>query len=329
MRPAKSADRPLPHGPQTGHDRSMQHTKRSEVVRVRGLEKRYPSTGSRGERVILDGMDLDIEAGETYALLGPNGAGKSTTIEILEGIRRPDAGEVSVLGEAPLSAGRDWRSRVGIVAQSTGDLGPYTPRELITHFGKLYPEPRSVDEVLSLVGLTEHAGKRATKLSGGQQRRLDVALGIVGRPELLFLDEPTTGFDPEARRQFWDMLDGLTGEGTAILLTTHYLDEAAHLADRVGVLSGGQIVAEAPPADLGGAAARVPVVRWTDADGLRREERTATPAAFVAELSRSVSHGAGEPRDASGTVGEPRDLEVSRPSLEEIYLELIEAEAKR
>lgn len=284
------------------------------AVRVRGLSKRY------GDRTVLGGIDLDIDPGETYALLGPNGAGKSTAIEILEGIRRPGGGTVSVLGEDPLAAPRAWRSRIGVVAQSTGDLGPYTARELLAHFGSLYPRPRGVDEVLDLVGLTEHAGKRATKLSGGQQRRLDVALGIVGRPELLFLDEPTTGFDPEARRQFWDMLDGLTGEGTAILLTTHYLDEAAHLADRVGVLSGSRIAAEAPPGELGGADARVPLVRWRDASGRPREERTTAPGRLVARLCEDAA-AAGLPN------GEPAELEVRRPSLEEIYLELIGADS--
>ncbi len=283
-------------------------------MRVRGLSKRY------GDNEVLRGIDLDIAPGETYALLGPNGAGKSTTIEVLEGIRRPGSGEVRVLGEEPLSAPRSWRARIGIVAQGTGDLGPYTPRELIAHFGALYANPRGVDEVLELVGLTEQAGRRASKMSGGQQRRLDVALGIVGRPELLFLDEPTTGFDPEARRRFWDMLAGLTGEGTAILLTTHYLDEAAHLADRVGVVTGGRIVAEAPPAELGGADARVPLVRWRDSAGIAREERTAAPGALVARLATEAAE-AGLPG------GEPADLEVRRPSLEEIYLGLIAAEA--
>ncbi|WP_024357064.1 ABC transporter ATP-binding protein [Leucobacter chironomi] len=299
------------------------------AIRVRGLTKHYR------EQSVLAGIDLDIAPGETYALLGPNGAGKSTTIEILEGIRRPDGGEVRVLGEEPLGAPRSWRSRIGIVAQSTDDLGPYTPRELIAHFGALYPRPRGTDEVLELVGLTEHAGKRANKLSGGQQRRLDVALGIVGRPELLFLDEPTTGFDPEARRRFWDMLSGLSDEGTAILLTTHYLDEAAHLADRVGVLSGGRIVAEAPPGELGGPQARVPVVSWRDASGVRREQRTETPGLFVASLCESAgagSPGVGSPGGggsagaggAAGSAGvEPAELEVRRPSLEQIYLDLI------
>lgn len=281
------------------------------VIRVQGLHKRY------GDRTILDGLDLEIAAGETYALLGPNGAGKTTAIEILEGLRTTDAGAVRVLGHDPLTAPRAARSRVGIVSQDTADLGPYTPRELLTYFSAAYPNARPVDEVLDLVGLTEHQGRRASKFSGGQKRRLDVALGIIGRPALLFLDEPTTGFDPEARRRFWDMLEALAAEGTAILLTTHYLDEAARLADRVGVLAGGSIVAEAPPALLGGAEARVPIVRWRDAAGVLREERSHTPAALVASLHRPES----------SDLVEPAELEVLRPSLEDIYLELIGAEA--
>jgi len=288
------------------------NTTQDPVISVRGLSKHY------GKQRVLDGLDLEISAGETYALLGPNGAGKSTTIEILEGARTPSSGTVRVLGEDPLTAGRPWRARIGIVTQNSGDLGPFTPRELISHFGGLYPNPRPVDEVLDLVGLASHAKKRATKLSGGQQRRLDFALGIVGRPELLFLDEPTTGFDAEARRQFWSMLEGLTDEGTAVLLTTHYLDEAERLADRVGVLAGGRIVAEAPPAALGGAEARVPVVSWRDSSGVRHQERTRTPDALVARL-RTEAEEAGLPH------GEPEELEIRRPSLEEIYLSLLDA----
>lgn len=275
----------------------------THAVEVHGLVKRY------GDRAVLEGVDFTIAHGETYALLGPNGAGKSTTIEILEGFREYDGGRVSVLGEDPLRALRHWRSRIGIVSQQTGDLGVFTPRELISHFRGSYPHPRGVDEVLDLVGLAEQAHQRASKLSGGQQRRLDVALGIVGRPELLFLDEPTTGFDPDARRQFWSMLELLASEGTAILLTTHYLDEAAKLADRVGVIAGGGLVAEAPPAELGGPAARVPVVSWREPNGERRELRTERPAELVASLVERL--------------GEPIGLEVRRPELEDIYLELI------
>lgn len=283
------------------------------AIDATGLTKDYGGTS------ILKGVDLQIAPGETYALLGPNGAGKSTTIEILEGVRRPTAGSVSVLGEDPLTAPRTWKASIGIVAQQTGDLGPYTPRELIGHFGALYPHPRGTDEVLDLVGLQSQAKTRASKLSGGQQRRLDVALGIVGRPTLLFLDEPTTGFDPEARRQFWSMLEGLTGEGTAILLTTHYLDEAAHLADRVGVLTGGTIVAEAPPARLGGAQARTPLVRWREPDGTLNEERTDEPGARVAALCAATR---------AGGIPEPADLEIRRPTLEEIYLGMLSAESQ-
>lgn len=283
-------------------------TQTDPAVRVRGLTKRY------GDRTVLAGVDLDIAHGETYALLGPNGAGKSTAIEILEGLRDADSGEVSVLGLDPARAGRAWRSRIGVVAQDTGDFGTYTARELVTRFGSIYPDPRGVDEVLDLVGLAEHADKRATKLSGGQQRRLDVALGIVGRPQLLFLDEPTTGFDPEARRQFWDMLRGLAGEGTAILLTTHYLDEAAQLAQQVGVLQGGLIAAEAPPAELGGPEARMPVVRWRDGSGEIRQERTEQPGELAARLVAEAR--------AEG-IPEPAELEIRRPSLEDVYLELI------
>lgn len=279
-------------------------------IDVRGLRKGY------GGREVLRGVDLTVAPGETYALLGPNGAGKSTAIEILEGVRRPDHGQVRVLGVEPLTAPRAWKAQIGVVAQGTGDFGPYTVRELVTHFAALYAHPRTTDEVLELVGLREQAGTRAAKLSGGQQRRLDVALGIVGRPRLLFLDEPTTGFDPAARRQFWDMLETLTGEGTAILLTTHYLDEAARLADRVGVLSGGAIVAEAPPAELGGPDARTPVVTWRDPDGTPREERTGAPTALVAQL-RDAALAAGD------STGEPAELEVRRPGLEDVYLALI------
>lgn len=276
-----------------------------EVVHVRGLTKRY------GDREILGGIDLSIAAGETYALLGPNGAGKSTAIEIMEGLRRPDQGEVRVLGEDPLTGSRAWKSRLGFVSQATGDFGPYSARELLRHFSNIYPNSRPVDEVLELVGLTTQAGLRANKMSGGQQRRLDVALGIIGRPEMLFLDEPTTGFDPEARQQFWSMLRGLSAEGTAILLTTHYLDEAAQLADRVGVLTDGKIVAEAAPDELGGAEARVPLVSWRDASGAKREQRTDTPAQFVARL---VAEAGGE---------EPTDVVVERPTLEDIYLGML------
>ena len=281
----------------------MANTSPDPVVRVRGLAKSYAGYEA------LRGVDFDILPGETFALLGPNGAGKSTAIEILEGYRDRTAGEVSVLGSDPGRSDLDWKVRLGIVLQSSGEQGNVTVREQLAHFARFYPNPRDVDEIIDAVGLTAKARTRIRALSGGQRRRVDVALGIIGRPELLFLDEPTTGFDPEARRSFWDLIRGLQQEGTTILLTTHYLDEAAQLSDRGGGPAGGRMVAEGAIDQLGGAARRTPTVRWTEG-GERREARTDTPAAVVAELTRRLS-------------GEPVDLEVARPSLEDIYLELV------
>jgi ABC-2 type transport system ATP-binding protein len=275
-----------------------------DVVRVRGLVKRY------GGNVAVDGVDLDIAAGEIFALLGPNGAGKTTTVEILEGFRDRDDGEVSVLGHDPAERNQAWRARVGIVLQSTGEAGELTVAELVHHFAEFYPAPRDADEVIELVGLGEQRSKRAGALSGGQRRRLDVALGIVGRPELLFLDEPTTGFDPQARRTFWELLASLRAEGTTMLLTTHYLDEAEHLADRVGVIAGGQVLEVNTVDLLGGPERRTPIVRWREA-GLMQEERTTDPTGKVLELAGRFP--AGVP-----------DLEVRRPRLEDIYLAMIE-----
>ncbi|NUP73827.1 MAG: ABC transporter ATP-binding protein [Sinomonas sp.] len=275
------------------------------AVRVRGLRKEY------GELAAVAGLDLDIVRGETFALLGPNGAGKSTTVEILEGYRHRTAGEVSVLGVDPAHARLDWKARLGIVLQSSGESGQYTVREQLAHFARFYPNPRSVEEVIAAVGLEKQARTRIGRLSGGQQRRVDVALAIIGRPELLFLDEPTTGFDPEARREFWKLIEELKAEGTTILLTTHYLDEAARLGDRGGVIVGGRLVAVGHIDELGGAEARVPLVRWRDETGALREERTERPAELVVDLARRF--------------GEPRELEVIRPSLEDVYLGLVGA----
>ena len=276
------------------------------AVRVRGLRKAY------GGVTAVDGIDLDIARGETFALLGPNGAGKSTTVEILEGYRLRSAGEVSVLGIDPAHGDLDWKARLGIVLQSATESGVYTVREQLTHFAGFFPDPRDIDEVIAAVGLEAKARTRVSKLSGGQRRRVDVALGIIGRPELLFLDEPTTGFDPEARREFWNLIRGLKAEGTTILLTTHYLDEAAQLGDRAGIILGGRLVDVGRVDELGGREARVPIVRWRDADGTPREERTERPAEFVASVV--AEHG-----------GEPDALEVIRPSLEDIYLRLVHA----
>src|SRR3569833_3716148 len=206
------------------------------AVSVRGLRKQYPG------HLAVAGLDLDIARGEVFSLLGPNGAGKTTTVEILEGHRQRTDGEVSVLGEDPGKAGRAWRSRIGSVLQTANDAAELSVAETVRHFAKYYPDPRDPDEVIEKVGLAEKAKARVKTLSGGQRRRVDVALGIIGRPALLFLDEPTTGFAPEARRQFWSLLRSLREHGTTMLLTTHYLDAAEALADRVGVLARGRLL---------------------------------------------------------------------------------------
>ncbi|MDR7281089.1 ABC-2 type transport system ATP-binding protein [Catenuloplanes atrovinosus] len=211
------------------------------AISVRGLRKSY------GANTAVAGLDLEVHAGEIFALLGPNGAGKTTTVEILEGFRGRDAGEVEVLGEDPAAPGAAWRGRVGIVLQGTGEFDNLTVRELVHHFAGFYPAPDDPDAVIARVGLTEKARARTHALSGGQKRRLDVALGIVGRPELLFLDEPTTGFDPEARREFWELIRDLNAGGTTILLTTHYLDEAEALAARGSACSPAAGWSRCPP----------------------------------------------------------------------------------
>ena len=277
---------------------------RPPAVVVRGLRKSY------GSFEALRGVDFEIADGETFALLGPNGAGKSTTIEILEGYRDRSGGETSVLGVDPGRAGTAWKARLGIVLQSGAEAANVTVLEQLTQFARYYPRSRDVEEVIAAVGLEEKAKVRIRNLSGGQRRRLDVALGVIGRPELLFLDEPTTGFDPEARRQFWELVRTLKREGTTILLTTHYLDEAAQLSDRAAVIAHGVLLDIGAVDAIGGSAARIPIVRWRDAAGAPHEERTETPGALVARLTAEAG-------------GEPRDLEVIRPSLEDIYLGLV------
>jgi ABC-2 type transport system ATP-binding protein len=273
------------------------------TVRVRSLRKAYRDVTA------VDGVDLDIRQGEVFALLGPNGAGKTTTVEILEGYRQRDGGEVTVLGTDPGRGGREWRSRIGIVLQSNTDADELTVREMIGYFAAYYPNHADPDEVIENVGLTDKAGSRLRQLSGGQRRRVDVALGIVGNPELLFLDEPTTGFDPEARRQFWHLIKGLADGGTTILLTTHYLDEAEELANRVAVIAAGRIQAVAPPSELGGRGSARATVSWLSGDG-RRSIETDTPSAVVTELAARFG-------------GEVPELTVTRPSLEDIYLAMI------
>ncbi|MCO6006212.1 ABC transporter ATP-binding protein [Actinoallomurus purpureus] len=276
------------------------------AVRVRGLRKRY------GDVDAVNGVDLDIFRGEVFALLGPNGAGKSTTVEILEGHRRRTGGDVSVLGVDPGKPTREWRARLGIVLQTSNEQPELSVREIVRHFAGYYPRPRDVDEVIEAVGLTEKAGARLALLSGGQRRRVDVALGIVGGPELLFLDEPTTGFDPDARRQFWKLIEGLAHGGTTILLTTHYLDEAETLADRVGVIVGGRVVEVGSPMELGGRANATARVGWLGPQG-RQSIETDSPTQVVAELSQKFD-------------GEVPELTVARPTLEDVYLAMIGAD---
>jgi ABC-2 type transport system ATP-binding protein len=276
------------------------------VISVRGLKKSYGSTQA------VAGIDLSIAQGEIFALLGPNGAGKTTTVEILEGFRTRDSGDVSVLKTDPAikgAAGRIWRNRIGIVLQSTSDAGDLSVQETVAHFAQYYANPRNVDEVIESVGLTEKSTELIRTLSGGQRRRLDVALGIIGSPELLFLDEPTTGFDPEARRAFWALIKSLRDSGTTIVLTTHYLDEAEALADRVAVINHGQIVEVSTPALLGGRATSLATVSWLSESG-PKSERTDNPTALIRKLTESYS-------------GEIPELTVKRASLEDIYLEMI------
>jgi ABC-2 type transport system ATP-binding protein len=297
------------------------------VLEVRGLVKQYPGTTAPAVRDV----SLELHAGEVLGLLGPNGAGKTTTIEILTGFRSRDAGEVRLLGLDPAVRAdlRQIRRRVGVVLQQTGHYRYLTVRETIAMHQAWHVEPRGVDEVLDLVGLTESADKSVRQLSGGQQRRLDVAVALVGRPELIFLDEPTTGFDPAARRQMWDVLEDLTELGTSVVLTTHYMEEAARLADRVVVIAGGSVVGEGSPERLASELQLGTMIRATlpldvsvtdlplvARDGLRAdgrfELRVQDPAPVLAELcSWAVEHDV-----------ELTDLDVRAPSLEESYLAL-------
>jgi ABC-2 type transport system ATP-binding protein len=276
------------------------------LIEVKGLTKSY------GDVHAVRGIDLNIEQGEIFSILGPNGAGKTTTVEILEGFRTRDSGTVSVLGFDPNTRGhqsREWRNKIGIVLQTSADAGDLTVFETINHFHGYYSNPRDVDEVINSVGLKEKEHSLIRNLSGGQRRRLDVALGIIGNPELIFLDEPTTGFDPEARRAFWSLIKSLRSDGATIVLTTHYLDEAEALADRVAVINRGLIVEISTPADLGGRATSQATVQWRDGDQIK-SEKSDNPTAVVASLAARFN-------------GEIPELVVTRPSLEDIYLEMI------
>ena len=274
----------------------------NSAVRVRNLSKSY------GQLQAVREVNLDVGHGEVFAILGPNGAGKSTTIEILEGHRKRDSGQVSVLGEDPGVAGREWRAKIGIVLQEVSDAGMLTVAETTRMFAKCYGAARVPEEVLELVGLGSVSESKVRTLSGGQRRRLDVALGIINRPALLFLDEPTTGFDPEARLRFWDLIRLLASGGTTILLTTHYLEEAAALADRVAVIADGQVVAIDSPLDLIRYVSSAATVRWR-AGGEIHTVETDRPTELI--------------REQSVAGAELTDLTVSRPTLEDAYLQLI------
>jgi ABC-2 type transport system ATP-binding protein len=298
------------------------------AIRVTGLRKRY------GELEAVRGIDFEVAEGECFALLGPNGAGKTTTVEILEGYRDRDAGEVEVLGLDPQRGDRDLRERVGIVLQSSGHFRELTVREVLDLFGGYYPAPRDSREVIDLVGLTDKAGARIKTLSGGQQRRLDLALGLVGDPDLLFLDEPTTGFDPSARRRSWELIESLRDLGKTILLTTHYMDEAQNLADRVAILAAGRVVAAGTPDSLGGRdegeaviAFRLPagtaVADLPDGLGGQAAPHEDRVQLRTTETTRALhvltawALARGEELDA---------LTVTRPSLEDVYLQLTSAQ---
>jgi ABC-2 type transport system ATP-binding protein len=292
------------------------------VIEVEDLRKSYRDVHA------LRGISLSVQAGQVFALLGPNGAGKTTTVEILEGFRDRDGGRVSVLGHDPARQERSLKQRIGIVLQSTS-IDPYlTVAETIDMYRGYFPNPRPTGEVIEVVGLTEKRDARVAKLSGGQQRRLDVGIALSGDPELLFLDEPTTGFDPGARRNAWKMVENLSDLGKTILLTTHYMDEAQHLADDVAILSGGEIVAHGPPSSLVGREEAAAIIRFrmpADGDHLREllarevtvagsmlEVRTADPTRILHDLTGWALN--------RGIALE--DLSVARPSLEDVYLEL-------
>jgi ABC-2 type transport system ATP-binding protein len=293
------------------------------VISIRGLRKSY------GDFEAVRGIDLEVKAGEVFAFLGPNGAGKTTTVEILEGYRDRSGGEVEVLGEDPRRGGRAWRERIGIVLQSCR-LDPYlTVRESLGLYAGYYGAPRPVDEVIELVGLEGKADARARGLSGGQQRRLDVGMALVGDPELLFLDEPTTGFDPQARRQAWDVIAGLRDLGKTVFLTTHYMDEAQRLADRVTIIAGGEIVAAGTPEDLGDRENQPATITFKLPAGVAvGEVPGGGEAGEAGEVMLSTTSPVAALNELTGwALGRGVDLEgleVTRPTLEDIYLELTE-----
>ncbi len=299
----------------------MEAKAEAKAISVSGLTKSY------GDHVALVDVGFEVEAGETVAILGPNGAGKTTTVEILEGFRRRSGGRVSVLGEDPGEAGRSWRARIGLVLQATSLDEQLTVREELSLYAGIYPDPRSVVEVMDLVGLADEADRRIGDLSGGQKRRVDLGLGIIGDPELLFLDEPTTGLDPAARRAAWETVGRLCAGGMTVVLTTHYLEEAEKLADRVVVVAGGKVVADAPPGEVGALAGRRSLVRFPVPEG------AGLPAGMVGATTLQDGWATVRTDDLAFVLGELLDwarerevdlnrLTVSQPTLEDAYLAL-------
>jgi ABC-2 type transport system ATP-binding protein len=305
-------------------DHRMQGTSEQPVISIRGLRKSY------GEYEAVRGIDLDVAAGEIFGFLGPNGAGKSTTVEILEGYRPRSAGDVFVLGVDPAQPRREWRERIGLVLQDSELEPTLTVRETLRLFSSFYPAPRSVDETIDLVGLGEKRDALVGSLSGGQRRRADVAVALVGDPDLVFLDEPTTGFDPSARRDAWNMIEGLKALGKTVFLTTHYMDEAQHLADRVAILAAGKIVARGKPDELGAGSDQQTVIHWRPPPGVTIEQMRAELAVEVEASGSAVSCRTADPQQvlyrllgwAEREHLKIEGLEVVRPTLEDIFLEL-------
>ena len=298
---------------------------RPAVIEVRGLRKSYDGLEA------VAGIDLEVRGGEIFAFLGPNGAGKTTTVEILEGYRRRTAGDVCVLGTDPAQAGRDWRARIGVVLQESQPEDELTAEECLSLYAGYYPHPRPVGETLDLVGLTDHRNARCGRMSGGQRRRLDVALALIGDPELIFLDEPTTGFDPAARKSAWDVIAGLRDLGKTIFLTTHYMEEAERLADRIAVLAAGRIVAEGTAATLGGRDTEASVVSFTLPPDVSAADLPPALAACVTRTSNGqVEADTRSPLRLVGILAgwaqargiDLPDLDVRRPTLEDVYLQL-------
>ena len=290
------------------------------VILVRGLRKRYGGTEA------VAGVDLEIRRGEIFAFLGPNGAGKTTTVEILEGFRTRTEGEVLVLGVDPAQAGSEWRNRVGSVLQESSAEPGLTVRECLELYAGYYEAPRGIDETIELVGLQGKAETLGEQLSGGQRRRLDVALALIGNPELVFLDEPTTGFDPSARRAAWGVIDGLRELGKTVFLTTHYMDEAENLADRIAIISAGRIVAEGTPQTLGGRERMAAHITFTLPDGVDTADLPLAATTVDGRTRIESAHSLADVKTladwALGRGLDLPDLDVRRPSLEDVYLQL-------